>query len=371
MEDRGKGLRFVTISGSYRKFIDEVAFALDSFRNAGVTVLSPKSASILSSVDGFVSLRGDPILRIDLIADDRFIEAMTLIENSHLHAIQQSDALWVVLPTNYCGAATALEIGWALAHRVPVFYDARYSQHIKEPIIKSYATPVQGIDHLIKNFHSMPSVDLLVSRYFTQQLLFPSPSRRRSDTYVDSSSQPYRNQSYRNESYPNPPNYSGFNAVIAVGPLIVNSQTNDPETLRSAPLLFVKTHKWSGRYSIVGGRIKHHEPLTEAFSRVTLEQTGLEGALGETICAFNEIPDSGYFQPESRRIFIDNMVAVSSHQVRLDSRAQEYVWIPPNEALRELDLEPNARKTIEIYIERQCGIEPRNHPTNAHQPTPF
>ena len=194
MGNQGKGLRFITISGSYRKFIDEVGLALESFRNAGVTVLSPKSASILSSVDGFVSLRGDPIPRIDLVADDRFIEAMTLIENSHLHAIQQSDALWVVLPTNYCGAATALEVGWALAHRVPVFFDARYSQ------------------------------------------------------------------------------------------------------------------------------------------------------------------------PESNRIFIDHMVAVSSQQVRLDSRAQEYVWIPPTEALRELDIEPNARKTIETYIRLHCRVDNRDGP---------
>ena len=94
------------------------------------------------------------------------------------------------------------------------------------------------------------------------------------------------------------------------------------------------------------------ESLNRAYQRVVREQTGLDMEMGEDICAFDEIPDSGYHLPHTSRIFVDKVMRAHSRDVCLDHRAQESVWIPPTVALRDLDLEPNARKTVEVY----CGM---------------
>lgn len=133
----------VTLSGSFRKFPEQLARDLEHFRDLDVTVLSPQSAVILSSIDGFVTLQNDPLSSFASFSEDSIPLAMRFIENSHLRAIQQSDALWLVLPQGYCGPATAFEIGWALAHHVPVYYHQQHRIDVTEPLIRAYATPVQ------------------------------------------------------------------------------------------------------------------------------------------------------------------------------------------------------------------------------------
>jgi len=316
----GQLLQNITISGSYRKFSEEIGQALEAFRDLGVNVLSPRSATILSSIDGFVSLKGDLVQRINDLSEGNIANAIKLIENSHLQAIQQSDALWIVIPQGYCGIATAFEIGWALAHNVPVFYDARYLNEVKEPMIRAYANPTNGIDDLVYNFDSMPQVDPVVSRYFMRSILLSKTAQSN----------------------------SGFNANVAVGPVIVDYSGKRYKSGQKRDILLVRTHKWNGRFSIVGGRLKKGEGLTSAFSRVVTEQTSLAGLLGADVCVFDEISDSGFYERGTSRIFVDKTVRVRHRRIRLDERAQEYLWIPPDAAL-EIDLEPNARRTIEIY----------------------
>ncbi len=313
----GELLQNVTISGSYRKFPEEIASALDAFRDLGVNVLSPKSATIVSSIDGFVSLKDDLVQRINDLSESNIAKVIKLIENSHLQAIQQSDALWIVIPQGYCGIATAFEIGWALAHNVPVFYDEKHSRDIKEPIIRAYAHPTKGIEQLVHDFDSMPQVNPVVSRYFMRSLLSKTTN-------------------------------NGFNADVAVGPVIVD-HSKRYRSRQKREVLLVRTHKWNGRFSIVGGRLTRGERLTTAFSRVVAQQTGLDIVLGNDVCAFDEMPDSGFYKRGTSRVFVDKVVIATSRDVRLDERAQEYLWIPPDVALKELDIEPNARRTIKIY----------------------
>lgn len=318
----------VTISGSYRKFPEEVGQALEKFSDLGVKVLSPKSAIILSSVEGFVSLQGDPISRINQIAESNLTEAMRLVENGHLKEIQQSDALWLILQDGYCGLATAFEVGWALAHQVPVFYEEKYFSQVKEPILRSYSNPTASIEYLVANFSSYPKVDPVVAKYFLRSLISEQ-------SQIEKITQPEFQQK--------------FNANIAVGPVIVDESEKKYKSGQARDILVVKTHKWGNRYSIVGGKIKSGEKLSQAFSRIVKEQTGLDGIVGDDICCFDELPDSGYFKQGSARIFIDKTFSVNKRAVHLDYRAQEYLWIPPAVALQELDLEPNAQKTIEHY----------------------
>lgn len=320
------GMHTVTISGSYRKFPDEIAAALEHFQDLGVTVLSPKSATILSSLAGFVSLRGDIIPRIDRVSQNDIVRSMQLIENSHLNAIQQSDALWLVLPNGYCGAATAFEIGWALAHNVPVFYDSKYFSEVNEPIVRAYAYPTRGVTHLVHHFTTMPRVPLRIRNYFVQTIR----------THTRTARQPFTQD-------------TSHNTIVAVGPVIVDHSRKKYRRGQARDILLVQTHKWGGKFSIVGDRLQPRETLTAAFLRAVTEQTGLEGMVRDDICAFDELPNSGYYAQQSSRIFVDKIVHVRNRLARLDDRAESYLWIPPHAALRDLDLEPNARKTIELY----------------------
>ncbi len=323
-------LRKVTISGSYRKFPEDIAAALERFRDLGIQVLSPKSATIVSSVDGFVSLEKDIIQKIDAISQNDIASAMRLIENSHLSAIQQSDALWLAIPQGYCGIATSFEIGWALAHNVPVFYDKRYIHQVQEPILRSYAIPTKGIEDLVHHFESMPPIDPQIPRYFMKAILLPTEA----DTITG--------------------NRPRYNADVAIGPVIVDFSKKRYTCRQPRDILLVKTYKWRNKFSIVGGRIKPAEKIEAAFSRIMAEQTGLQGRVAEEICVFDELPDAGYYQTGTSRIFVDKVVKVQKRKIRLDSRAQEYVWMPAKNALQELDLEPNARKTIELYHRNHC-----------------
>lgn len=281
---------------------------------------------ILDDLDGFVTLRGDVVEGIDRLSSDYLPKAMRSIEDSHLSAIQRSDAVWLIAPGGYIGLSTSFEMGWALAHCVPVFYDARCSPRSIEPVM-IYANPISGIAELASSA-SIPRVDPIVAARFARHL-FPAV---RGSAAGDRS--------------------TGYNATIACGPLIIDAGTESKGKL-DRDILLVKTHKWGGRYSIVGGKKHSSESLEMAFRRVVGEQTGLDAMVSRDICAFDELPGSGYFKDGDPRIFIDRIVEVAGRDVRLDYRAESYVWMPPRAALEELDIEPNARKTLVQYISLQ------------------
>ena len=287
----------VTISGSYRKFPEELDRSLEAFRDCGVEVLSPKSAHIISSLDDhFVILQGDDIIGADPVSE------MRTVENNHLRAIQSSDLLWLMLP-GYCGPATAFEVGWALAHDIPVFYSG---QQVQEPIIKCYARPVQSIEHLVNTFDSAQCyVDPAVSRLFARKLF----------------------------------SHHYLNATIAVGGVVEDDKGN---------VLLVKTGTWGDQFTLVGGRITEGAGLINSLAWEVKHQLGLDGYVMKNICAFQELPNAGFYLPETNRIFIDYAVRVENADVSLGGRVQDYVCMPPRVALRDVPIEPNARKTLEM-----------------------
>lgn len=116
-------------------------------------------------------------------------------------------------------------------------------------------------------------------------------------------------------------------------------------------ILLVQTHKWGGRYSIVGGKVRRHERLEDALLREVREETGLRGGIGEHLCTFDQIKNSGYYTSGVQHIFVDHVVRVTSKRVRLNDEAEEYVWMPARVALRDLPIEPNARHTVQLYAE--------------------
>ncbi len=145
-------------------------------------------------------------------------------------------------------------------------------------------------------------------------------------------------------------------SIIAVGAIIVDYSSKKYRSGQERNILMVKTHKWGGRFSIVGGKVQRKERLADALQREIKEETGLAAAIHESICTFDELKSSGYYIPDAHRVFTDNVVKVGHRRVILNDEAQEYVWMPPSAALWDLDLEPNARITVKQYQQRHLRM---------------
>lgn len=311
----------VTVSGSYRKFAEEVGRTIDEFEQLGSRVLSPKSATVLASVDGFVSLRNDCIERIDRVAESGLPGAFQLVENGHLQAIRRSDVLWLVMPNGYLGVAASLELGWALAHEVPIYCALNEWVAAKEPMVRAYVEATPSIAHLVSGFvskeaHHNPQIGRAIVETTARRL-------------------------YGAE----------YNSSVAVGPLVVD-KSDDEEDPR---VLLVETYKWANRLSIPGERLQRGEGVASGLARVLREQTGLGGKQGGLVCAFDELPNGGYWQPNTHRLFVDWVVEADLRQrINLDYRASRAVVMPLSEVLvlPASQIEPNAQAAFQALKER-------------------
>jgi nucleoside triphosphatase len=126
-----------------------------------------------------------------------------------------------------------------------------------------------------------------------------------------------------------------------VGALIFN-----PE----GELLLIRSHKWHDMYVVPGGHVELGETLEEALRREVKEETGLEIHDLEFIL-FQEFIFDESFWKRRHFIFFDYACKTAGGDVTLNSEAQEYVWIAPQDALH-LPMDAYTRRTIETYLER-------------------
>lgn len=110
-----------TISGSFRRFFQDVYAKMQECTDAGIVILSPRRGKVTHEVTGFVFLDGDTGGPED-------------IETRHLQCISRSDFLYVVNPGGYIGPSATLEVGYAIASSVPVFC----SEVPSEPILSAF-----------------------------------------------------------------------------------------------------------------------------------------------------------------------------------------------------------------------------------------
>ncbi len=75
-----------------------------------------------------------------------------VIERHHLLAIKQSDFVWLHAPNGYVGISAALEIGYAIAHNIPVFSYIELSEPIFRPFVRVVPSVFQGIESLSTNY---------------------------------------------------------------------------------------------------------------------------------------------------------------------------------------------------------------------------
>lgn len=286
------------LHGSFRRHFEAIKEAHDIFTAAGIEVVAPKKSELVSVQNGFAFLEGEEN------QDPRFIELLYL---HNLKKIGRSGFSYFVNPEGYIGKSASYELGIAHISNVRCFFSHALDDH-----------PA----YVHKNAVWSPES---LAEYILERGELPTPQVKRNEKVL--------HKLWQDLMVPG--------SVVAAGAIIEHEGTKE--------ILLVKTHKWGNRYSIVGGKVKRNERLDETLLREVREETGLAAKVGQHLATFDQIENSGYYEAGIQHIFVDNVVSVEHKKVRLNEEAQEYIWIPAQEALDYLDIEPNARHTVELY----------------------
>lgn len=286
------------LHGSFRKHFELIKEVHDVFTAAGIEVVAPKKTDLISIKNGFALLEGEEN------QDPRLIELLYL---HHLKKIGKNGFSYFVNPEGYIGKSASYELGIAQISNTRCFFYHELEDH-PAYVHKNAIWKPQLLAEYVQEHGTLPTLqikrDERVMHELWEELMVPG-------------------------------------SVVAAGAIIEYEPNKE--------ILLVKTHKWGNRYSIVGGKVKRNERLDQTLLREVREETGLRGKVGRHLATFDQIKSSGYYQAGTQHIFVDNVVSVESKKVRLNEEAQEYIWIPAREALAYLDIEPNARHTIELY----------------------
>lgn len=293
------------IHGSFQKHFDEIKKTHRIFTNAGIEVLAPLASEIKIINDGFV------ILESDGAKDRRMIELLYL---DNLKRLGENGFSYFVNPEGYIGRTVSYELGIAQVTNVRCFFSESLADH-----------PA----YIHKNAIWKPE---LLCEYILKYGKLPDPQIKRNEGAI--------HRLWEGLMVPS--------SVVAAGGIIEYMPCHPK---REKEILLVKTHKWGGRYSVVGGRVRRNERLEDAIIREVKEETGLKAMIGKHICTFDQIKNSGYYCSGIQHIFVDKVILVNSKKVRLNEEAEDFVWLPPKIALKELPIEPNARHTLKLYSE--------------------
>jgi nucleoside 2-deoxyribosyltransferase len=124
------------LSGSFRRDRPSLLSIYDELITCGCQVLSPHRLDFNNEKQAFVRDR----------AEDGLSEAY--IEEHHLVSIKQSDFLWVHAFEGYVGLSTALEIGYAIANKIPIFSSVYLSDPVFKPFIRVIPSVYKAIEYL-------------------------------------------------------------------------------------------------------------------------------------------------------------------------------------------------------------------------------
>jgi ADP-ribose pyrophosphatase YjhB (NUDIX family) len=291
------------LHGSLRKHYKEIKRVRELFTQAGIEVLAPADSEITAVEDGFA------VLESDKEKDPRMIELLYL---HHLKHLGTDGFSYFVNPDGYIGKSVSYELGIAQISNVKCFFAEKPEDH-PAYLHKNSVWEPEDLIEFIKTTGNLPDPKIKRNEKAIHQLWL--------DLMVPGS-------------------------IVAVGGIIEYAK---PTQSGEKEVLLVKTHKWGGRYSIVGGKVRRNERLADAWMREIKEETGLGADVGEDICAFDQIKNSGYYNSAVNHIFVDKIAHANSQKVKLNDEAEDYIWILPSEALAKLDIEPNAHHTLELY----------------------
>lgn len=143
--------------------------------------------------------------------------------------------------------------------------------------------------------------------------------------------------------------------IATVGGLLFNENNR---------VLMLRTHKWSNRWGIPGGKIQWGETSEQALRREIFEETGLSLDSVRFFMLQDCIRPDEFFR-EAHFILLNYVCAVKGDQeVRLNEEAQSYQWTAPEEALH-LPLNSPTRILLRAVL---ASSEPAvSHPSDIVQ----
>ena len=116
-------------------------------------------------------------------------------------------------------------------------------------------------------------------------------------------------------------------------------------------MFLMKTHKWHSKYGVPGGHIELGESAVEAARREAKEETNLEIRDVEFLCWQECVYDKQFWKLH-HFIFLDYTAKVDNVEVILNDEGENFIWIDPQKALEELDIDSYTAVSIRNYLSK-------------------
>lgn len=99
----------IVISGSFRKYLNDIGIAIANFEKANIKVLAPLTKKAIDINDNFIFL-----------ATDNPEKSADILEKEFMANVEKADFLYLANIGGYVGQSVATEMGVALMSGVPV-----------------------------------------------------------------------------------------------------------------------------------------------------------------------------------------------------------------------------------------------------------
>jgi hypothetical protein len=292
------------VHGSLNHNYNDLKQVIDLFSKNGIDVIAPKLGEITGNTDGFVHMS------TDTTNDKRLTELQYLDNINKLD--KNSFCYYVNINEGLIGTTTSYELGIVQMFGIRQLFMKPVRDHPIYVPKNSVWEPEKLVDYIKTNGK------------------IPNPVFDNKDNQIIKFL--FRIQETK----------------IAVGAIIVDNSKNYGR--EENEILLVKTHKWNNTYSIIGEEIGRNESIKTALQKAIFNQTGIESTINKDICTFNEL-SGPYHKIIKPRVFIDKIALAKNKSIKINPEEYEsFMWIQPSLALTNLNIEPNARKTIIDYI---------------------
>ncbi len=131
--------------------------------------------------------------------------------------------------------------------------------------------------------------------------------------------------------------------IATVGGILVSDKGN---------LLLVRTHKWSDKFGLPGGKIDHGETMEAAFRREIREETGLQAEEVEWLVAQDAINHPEFREPR-HFILINYIARVAGEPTPVSNYESQLIgWYSLTDALT-MDLNQPTRAALELVVDHR------------------
>ncbi|MFB6181002.1 MAG: NUDIX domain-containing protein [Candidatus Nanohalobium sp.] len=119
-------------------------------------------------------------------------------------------------------------------------------------------------------------------------------------------------------------------------------------------VFLMQSPKWEDKWTVPGGHVEIGETMKEAARRETEEEVGLE-LEDVRFLSVSEAVNPEEYEREAHHIYLNFLGYVDKPgEVELDQEeAVNYVWMKPEKALKNLDLNQGGEKFLREFIEEK------------------